>query len=148
MPAYLVDWEYREILFEGGFIYDQTTFFGVAIAPWLLTAAYLVGLSLISAFVAVMGPEIPILTGLHVYGEVREPPGKRKKTRSLLTRPSELAFLYENRPGWLRRNDLVVREGVIASFLVLLMVGLMGSLWPEANRFFDPVSFLIPICHH
>ena len=117
-PFHHILYGFRDLFAEEGLYLRESIFFGVPIEPALLSILEYLGLITISGFVAIMGPEIPLITGLHVFGETATTGKKRRRTRSILTRSSEIAFLYENRPNGLRRVDLLVRDcgtGCLAS---------------------------------
>ncbi len=83
----------------------KTLFFGCAAGMSLIIAVALLGIAL--------GPLYGIIRDNSTFGEVVRPGDSKRKRwfriRHHIQRPSELAFFYENRSGFLKYNDGIIR---------------------------------------
>ena len=85
----------------------EPTLLGMEVPCWALSSAYMIGIALVAWGYVLAGPDLRLAPGFNDFDAVTLGARKGKRTRRwrgwLLIRTVQTAFLYENRPRWLKR---------------------------------------------
>ena len=116
--------------------YSHPRIWGATIPCWLLSCAYYVFLSFVAYAYLLIGPDVRLAPGMNDFGAVTLGRKKRKRmgrsSRALL-RKVQLAFLYENRPAWLKRWSCRLREALALALFTLVFAVAAGLLAPHVR---------------
>ena len=113
------------------------TIAGVVVPCWLLSCAYFAAVSAVAWGYLLAGPDVWLAPGLSDFDAITL--GVRKGKRGsrlrgrLLIRKIQLAFLYENRPRWLKRISTRLRQALFALIATAAFVAIAAAVLPEMN---------------